>query len=88
MLVLNGAAAGKVGDKTAPVLSSFGPDFHLAWLLLQRGEKKAVLAYLDRCATFWEPKRISRWRAEIQRGDRPRMTQGFDPVDDAKPDVS
>jgi len=74
-------AAGEEGSETAPVLSSFGPDFHLAWLLLVRGEKEAVLAYLDRCAAFWNPRRISRWRALIERGERPQMTQGYDPLD-------
>lgn len=73
-------AAGQQGDKRAPVLSSFGPDFHLAWMLLERGEQEVVLAYLDRCAAFWNPTRISRWRAEIERGERPRMIQGYDPL--------
>jgi len=79
-------AAGEEGREDSPVLSSFGPDFHLDFLLLERGDRDTVVAYLDRCATFWNPKRISRWKAEIERGERPRMTQGYDPHDDEDDD--
>ena len=72
-------AAGRQGSAFAPVLRSFGPDFRLARMLLVRGERKAVLSYLERCATFWNPKRISKWRAEIERRGFPLMFTGFDP---------
>ncbi len=37
----------------SPQLDSFGPDNTLARELLQRGEKKVVLEYLDLVARFW-----------------------------------
>lgn len=73
------AAAGAIGSPNAPVLRSFGPDFRLAAQLLERGEKDAVVAYLDRCATFWNPKRIARWKAELAAGERPKVHRGFEP---------
>jgi hypothetical protein len=72
-------AAGAQGSANAPVLRSFGPDFRLAGRLLEAHETKAVLAYLDQCATFWNPKRIAKWRAEIEQGGRPAMFTGYDP---------
>lgn len=74
-------AAGRQGLGHAPVLHSFGPDFRLARLLLERGRKEAVLSYLDCCGRFWEQGRIAKWRAEIERGGCPRMFTGYDPSD-------
>lgn len=37
----------------SPTLGSFGPDFTLAKALLLRGEKQAVLEYLNLCERFW-----------------------------------
>lgn len=73
--------AGRQGSLEAPVLRSFGPDFVLAALLLEAGRKDAVLAYLARCETFWNPKRCARWRAVIEKGGHPRMSTGFDPAE-------
>ena len=73
--------AGKQGSLMAPVLRSFGPDFRLANRLLEAGRRDAVLSYLGRCATFWNPKRIARWRSAIEKGERPRMFIGFDPTE-------
>lgn len=66
------------GSEQAPVLSTFGPDFSLAQRLLAIGEIDAVRAYLDRCATFWDPTRIARWKNALERGERPRMHTGYE----------
>jgi hypothetical protein len=73
--------AGRQGSLSAPVLRSFGPDFRLAGLLLDAGRQDAVLSYLARCESFWNPKRVARWRAEIEKGLRPMMFTGFDPTE-------
>ncbi len=66
------------GSEQAPVLRSFGPDFSLAQRLLAIGELEAVRAYLDRCATFWDPARVARWQDALERGERPRMHTGYE----------
>jgi hypothetical protein len=38
----------------SPQLNSFGPSWQLAHALLERGERKAVLRYLELCRAFWE----------------------------------
>ncbi len=38
----------------SPQLNSFGPDFSLAESLLDKGERKTVVKYLEACSTFWE----------------------------------
>ncbi len=67
------AAAGAQGSSEAPMLRSHGPDFRLARLLFERDEVGAVLAYLDRCATFWKPTLVASWRDAIARGERIRL---------------
>ncbi|MFZ4526803.1 MAG: hypothetical protein ACOYOE_15075 [Chlorobium sp.] len=52
----------------SPQLDSFGPDFVLAGELLQKGERDAVLAHLDKVAVFWaNPDRSPRSAAEHQK---------------------
>jgi tetratricopeptide (TPR) repeat protein len=72
-------AAGAQGGPHAPVMRSFGPDLQLARRLLARGESAPVLAYLAQCAAFWNPTRVAKWIAEINRGGIPLMFTGFDP---------
>ncbi|HEY4055940.1 MAG TPA: hypothetical protein VGM39_05000 [Kofleriaceae bacterium] len=72
------ALAATFGGPQAPVLRSFGPDFTLANALLARGELAAVRAYLGACATFWEPERIARWQARLDRGEHPFMHTGYE----------
>lgn len=59
----------------SPQLDSFGPNMSLAQELLERGERRAVLDYLDLCAGFWRDdfakKQLAEWRAEIQSGRNP-----------------
>lgn len=76
-------AAGAQGSAHAPVLRSFGPDVRLAQRLLDAGEVEAVVVYLERCATFWNPRRVQRWLDALARGERPRMFTGYDPADRA-----
>lgn len=73
--------AGRQGSLKAPVLRSFGPDFQLARMLLDAGRRDAVLSYLARCGTFWNPKRVARWQAAIEKGELPRMSTDFDPTE-------
>jgi hypothetical protein len=73
--------ADRQGSPRAPVLRSFGPDFRLAAMLLDAGRRDAVLSYLARCGSFWDPKRIARWRSTIEGGGRPLMFTGFDPTE-------
>ena len=54
-------------------LSSFGPNLGLANDLLERGERAAVLEYLEACRTFWTYPRspLERWIRELREGGRP-----------------
>jgi tetratricopeptide (TPR) repeat protein len=58
-----------------PVLRSFGPDMTLATDLLQRGERQAVIEYLDACTRIWDTgrERLIRWKSEIERGAQPEL---------------
>ncbi len=59
--------------KGSPQLKSFGPNMSLAWALLQKGEKKAVLQYLDLCGHFWAmgTNRLNKWSKTIKDGGTP-----------------
>jgi len=51
-------------------LSSFGPNMSLAKELLERGEKQAVLEYLELCKSFWTFPRNPLARISHQKGTR------------------
>jgi hypothetical protein len=53
----------------SPVLASFGPNMSLARELLRQGRQEAVLAYFERCASFWGP--LVRWSADVRQGIMP-----------------
>ena len=71
----------------SPQLNSFGPSFALAGELLEKGEKEAVLQYLDLVAVFWanpdikkpqykhlaeeHAEKLSKWKQEIKTGRIP-----------------
>lgn len=57
----------------SPKLRLIGPDTILAKELLQRGERKTVLRYLDQCATFWERGRdiLEEWKVLVRAGRIP-----------------
>jgi beta-lactamase regulating signal transducer with metallopeptidase domain len=56
-------------------LNSFGPDLSLAAHLLERGEREAVIQYLEACARFWRSgqERLGDAVREIRSGGTPRL---------------
>lgn len=64
----------------SPQLNSFGPDRDLARALLVRGERAAVLTYLEDCARFWSSDRelLERWRVAIERGEPTQLEESSD----------
>jgi hypothetical protein len=59
----------------SPQLDSFGPDMSLAYEMLVRGERDAVIQYLDLCAKFWrlDRGRLATWKQAIQAGQIPNF---------------
>jgi hypothetical protein len=59
--------------KASPEMDSFGPDMAFAKDMLAKGEKAAVLKYLDLCGNFWSmgDGRLSLWRKQIVAGETP-----------------
>jgi hypothetical protein len=59
----------------SPVLGSFGPSMTLAKELLDRGEREAVLRYLELCSKFWkmgvQRGVLPGWIEEVRRGGCP-----------------
>jgi hypothetical protein len=59
----------------SPVLGSFGPKMTLAKDLLERGEREAVLNYLELCTGFWkignQDGRLSKWIEAVREGGTP-----------------
>lgn len=64
-------AAGRVPGSS--VLKSFGPNMLLAKELIGKGEREAVIEYLDLCAKFWagEGGRLGRWKEIVRQGGTP-----------------
>jgi predicted Ser/Thr protein kinase len=56
-----------------PALMSFGPDMTLANMLLRRGNREAVLAYLEACVPVWKSgnQQLTEWAAVVRRGGLP-----------------
>jgi hypothetical protein len=55
-------------------LTSFGPNMSLAKELLEKGERDAVLQYLDLCRKFWSygaKKSLDPWSEQIRNGQIP-----------------
>ena len=61
-------------------LSSFGPNMSLAKELLERGEKDAVVEYLQQCKKFWTYPRnpLDQWIQDIRAGRQPDFAQNLD----------
>jgi hypothetical protein len=59
----------------SPQLDSFGPNMVLAAQLLKRGERDAVLQYLELCKLFWEGKEetLASWQLQIKSGAVPEL---------------
>lgn len=56
-----------------PHLDTFGPNMTLAKELLEKGDRKSVLEYLESCSKFWKmgDKKLTEWRADIVAGKMP-----------------
>jgi len=54
-------------------LTSFGPNVSLAKELLERGERDAVVQYLEACGAFWPNRMLSQWIQTITRGGTPNF---------------
>ena len=56
-----------------PHLDTFGPNMILAEELLERGERKTVLDYLNLCGKFWtsDNGKLEQWRSAVLAGERP-----------------
>jgi hypothetical protein len=57
----------------SPQLNSFGPDMQLAGDLLHRGQRAAVVAYLQDVRRFWEPETVDEWIDTIRAGGTPTL---------------
>ncbi len=57
----------------SPQMFSFGPEMMLAQALLENGEKKVVIEYLNLCKKFWikDKGRLDSWIAAINGGGMP-----------------
>ena len=66
-LIASGKTAG------SPQLNSFGPGMSLALELLRKGERAAVIEYLELCAKFWSRggSKVSDWKTQIEKGETP-----------------
>jgi tetratricopeptide (TPR) repeat protein len=64
-------ASGNVAG--SPVLRSFGPTMNLATELLNKGERETVIAYLERCLTFWTSgeEQLKGWIESLKSGGTP-----------------
>jgi hypothetical protein len=57
----------------SPQLDSFGPNMTLAKELLEKGERDAVLTYLQSCAKFWkmDDGQLQNWMSTVKAGGVP-----------------
>ena len=64
----------------SPQLDSFGPNMTLAKELLEKGEREAVLTYLQSCGKFWKMDRgsLQDWTATIKGGGTPDFGANLD----------
>ena len=63
----------------SPQLNSFGPDMALAKKLLEHGETRAVVRYLELCGNFWEMDRgrLKEWIVLIEAGRTPDFSRNL-----------
>jgi tetratricopeptide (TPR) repeat protein len=59
--------------KGNPHLDTFGPNMLLAKQLLEKGEQKSVLEYLDLCGKFWanDDGKLKQWQSSVLSGANP-----------------
>ncbi len=58
---------------TFPQIKIFGPNMSLALDLIEQGERKAVIEYLNSCKQIWKENIIDEWIKEIDRGRTPEQ---------------
>jgi tetratricopeptide (TPR) repeat protein len=63
----------------SPQLDSFGPNMTLAKELLEKGEREAVLTYLQSCAKFWKMggNKLEGWMGTIKGGGTPDFSSNL-----------
>jgi hypothetical protein len=63
----------------SPQLNSFGPNTDLAQALLEAGDRKAVLQYLELCRRFWAhgETTLDRWATDIEAGRAPDFDRRY-----------
>ena len=64
----------------SPTLMSFGPNMSLAWELLFKGERQAVLDYLQACRSFWKmgSDSLDLWTQDVLDGRIPDFGANLD----------
>ena len=69
--------AASVESNGSPTLNSFGPTFLLAKALVEKGEREAVIAFLEACGKFWKADRgkLAEWSATIRGGGTPSFSR-------------
>jgi len=69
--------------KGSPQLNSFGPNQDLAAELLERGETKTVIRYLELCRKFWKmgQPQINAWTKSIRETGKTDFLQVFESAD-------
>jgi len=55
----------------SPQLDSFGPNMTLAKALIEVGETKVVIEYLELCRKFWGGDELNVWIKKLQEGESP-----------------
>lgn len=65
----------------SPELNTVGPDLTLANQLLKKGERKAVVQYLNDISKFWKRQRgeIEQWIKDIEAGETPPLLDMWTP---------
>ncbi len=60
-----------------PGMDEFGPNLTLAQRLLERGEREAVIEYLERCKKIWSRggEKLKQWLAILRAGSTPDLTR-------------
>ena len=63
----------------SPQLDSFGPNMTLAKELLEKGEREAVLSYLQSCTKFWKMggDKLEGWIATVKGGGTPDFSSNL-----------
>ena len=68
---------------TTTAIQEKAPDFSVARILLDRGERDTVLEYFRRARNFWPQggPLLDRWESAVRAGRRPNFNQRLNPLD-------